>query len=330
MKTIYNWDKYPEVPLFLDKIEKNTIKEMMSKKNIPVNADEIIQEQLTCLEDFLHVTEVYGYNLSKVLFSLNGLEYFTLANSLLPVQTYEPKIVLNSGLYQTKDLSDESLTIAKEKRRYYLYQGLARHILKFKNDTTLKFSSIYYNDLGAHRHNTQVLVNNGWLLLEEVMVSKLAERFTAYSLNKESSINTVKEEYQHITVLFGLTLNKVGHYHEHSDIIIMYDLLNKCMNGNFSEEVIFEYMSRQAQLTLYESLYIMGLLFNEENHRFPHIKLDTKESKELYIMLYRLLLAETTLEEKEYKGVMPITPQKLNDVEKYKILKLVKENKLLI
>ena len=74
MKTIYNWDKYPEVPLFLDKIEKNTIKEMMSKKNIPVNADEIIQEQLTCLEDFLHVTEVYGYNLSKVLFSLNGLE----------------------------------------------------------------------------------------------------------------------------------------------------------------------------------------------------------------------------------------------------------------
>lgn len=32
MKTIYNWDKYPEVPLFLDKIEKNTIKEMMSKK----------------------------------------------------------------------------------------------------------------------------------------------------------------------------------------------------------------------------------------------------------------------------------------------------------
>ena len=47
-------------------------------------------------------------------------------------------------------------------------------------------------------------------------------------------------------------------------------------------------------------------------------------------MLYRLLLAETTLEEKEYKGDMPITPQKLNDVEKYKILKLVKENKLLI
>ena len=74
----------------------------------------------------------------------------------------------------------------------------------------------------------------------------------------------------------------------------------------------------------------MGLLFNEENHRFPYIKLDTKESKELYIMLYRLLLAETTLEEKEYKGDMPITPQKLNDVEKYKILKLVKENKLLI
>ena len=110
----------------------------------------------------------------------------------------------------------------------------------------------------------------------------------------------------------------------------MYDLLNKCMNGNFSEEVIFEYMSRQAQLTLYESLYIMGLLFNEENHRFPYIKLDAKESKELYIMLYRLLLAETTLEEKEYKGDMPITPQKLNDVEKYKILKLVKENKLLI
>ena len=74
----------------------------------------------------------------------------------------------------------------------------------------------------------------------------------------------------------------------------------------------------------------MGLLFNEENHRFPYIKLDAKESKELYIMLYRLLLAETTLEEKEYKGDMPITPQKLNDVEKYKILKLVKENKLLI
>ena len=128
--------------------------------------------------------------------------------------------------------------------------------------------------------------------------------------------------------MFGMTLNKIGNKENHSNGIIMYSLLKKAFNNDFSKEVISEYISRNSEFELYQILYIMGLIINEQNNRIPNVKLTDEEINNLFIELNKLLTGSITLEEDEYQTVETIEEKRLNPFEKIRILRLIKDKRI--
>lgn len=315
MKTIYSWPQKPEVPIFLENILNNTTKYLTSQKITYSSSSEIAQELVNYLEEYLYTAYAYHYNFSKIFLSLSTLERLEISNTEIPVQTYNPKIVLSNNL----------LSAPKEILRYNLYLGLTKHVINLKSEETLAFSRIFSNSLGEHRCSTNILVNHGWILLEDTLVADMARKFIYYTIGQNFERTVNEEYYYEITSMFGLTLSNVGHPDAHSEEIIMHDLLKKTLNADLPKAVISEYYQNNNQIELYQILYIMGLLINEKDRRFPHISLTETENKLLNQELKNIIFSIATLNEEEYPLIDNILPQELNAFEKTRILKLIVE-----
>lgn len=315
MKTIYEWPKKPEVPTFLENVLNNTTEYLLSKKVVYKDSEAIAKELVNYLEQYLYTAYSYHYNFSKIFLSLSSLKYFDIVKTDIPVQTYDPKIVLSSNLLEE----------SKETLRYNLYLGLSKHIISLKNDETLAFSRIFSDSLGEHKVNTNILVNHGWLLLENVLTADMARKFTYYTTGVHPKRTESDEYYYQIASMFGMTLDKVGSIYDYSSAVIMYNLLHKSLNTDLSKSIISEYYQKEYQIELYQILYIMGLLMNEKDKRFPHITLSVTEKEILYKELRNIIFSIATLGEDEYLPTNSIAPQKLNTFEKARILKLIVE-----
>ena len=247
MKTIYEWHKKPEVPIFLENVLNNTTKCLLSKKVVYSDSVEIAKELVNYLEQYLYIAYTYHYNFSKIFLSLSSLKFLNIATTDIPVQTYDPKIVLSSNL----------LASPKEELRYNLYLGLTKHIINLKNEETLAFSRVFSESLGEEKVNTNVLVNHGWLLLENTLTADMARKFTYYTTGVHPKRTESDEYYYQITTMFGMTLDKVGSMDDYSSTVIMYNLLHKALNTDLSKAVISEYYQKDYQIELYQILYII-------------------------------------------------------------------------
>lgn len=321
----YNWEKQPEVIEFLNRIYLNTCVKLSEQKKSGIIPYETAQKLTFYLEDFLYIVMSQGYNFERIFKLLSTLQCFEIKNVSSNVQDYTPKIILSSILFNTIDIKNADKL--EKNQRKYLYKGLTEHVLKFKNATTENFSRIYSYSLPEYKNNAQILVNNGWLLLEDVLSDEIAERFTHVAMNEPRVSSNINQNYYQITLLFGATLSRIGSLEEYSDSVIMYGLIKKALNGKFSNEVISEYFQNGKEFKLYQILYVMGILFNEYSRRFPYISLSEREYEELSRGLCGLLASLITFEQETYSGDFQLIPCKLNQIEQEKMKMLIKDRK---
>ena len=136
-----------------------------------------------------------------------------------------------------------------------------------KSKKTLEFSKIYSKYLRYNISKTETIVNNGWLLIEDVLSQELAEKITYYALNKVrpqcrpgleneefpisgSKISSNLEMYrvfQSLLVNFGLTLGKISTIYDYSEKAIINDLLKyafpKLIKQNSGRLPVNKYLS---------------------------------------------------------------------------------------
>ena len=351
MEFMYNWDRYIQVIDYLKGVYTNTLNYLEISGYSPIYA----QEFVTDIEEFLHYFEVKGYNVACLLDDIKDIEIVEFYDSLyIDNQDTENIIppVLNRGikvLLSTDIKGNERLT-AKERRKLYLYQGLAHSILSFKNRKTLQFSKFYTRYLSANHQTTEMIVNNGWLLLEDTLAQELAEKITYYTLEKtrpkyrlglENETYPIEENkilsnlemyrmFQEITARFGLTIGNVFNYQDSSTFNVM---LKYSINNDFPDIVINEYTKKNLLLELYQLLYLMGILINEK-YRMYHINFINSETTpeqidKIYDNVINLLNSLMNYNNQNYLDTTPSNVIVLYDQQvKNKIRKLIQKNEI--
>lgn len=342
MKLKYNWDEFPRIKLLLKKIYENT-KIALMEENCELD---YALEFIDAIEDFVNYFKIYNYDLDRVVSSLEEIEYiafqkpFYIENNkflepdykkMPPVMNLGSKILLNFSLDGDYRLTD------KERRRLYLYHGLSHSIFKFKNETTLNFSKLYSESNFLNTKQIEITVNNGWLLLEEALSQVLAEKITYNVLQKKHPgfrpgldnfdielihSNLVDSDleiyriFQPILFSFGMTLSNVNFSTYYSRATITYSLLKKAINGNFSKEVISQYVENNKEFELYQLLYYMGLILNEKYATYgfrpiPKLKLTTSEIDKVYVGISKLLSSLITVDDTKYNKDVKLYQRKL-------------------
>ena len=313
MEFTYNWDSYPRVIDYLNKIYINNINYLLNNGYDLEYAKEFIKD----IEDYLYYFKIKKYNVNIIIDKINDIDNIEFYDSLYVNNNtnHEETIlpVLNRGtrILLSTYISGDNRLSAKERRKLYIYQGLSHSVISLKNKKTLLFSKKYNRYLDGV-YITENIVNNGWLLLEDTLSQELAEKITYCTLNKirpgykpgleneeypisDYKISSNLEMYrmfQELIIKFGLTINKIGNIVNYSDKSIMNDMLKYSINNDFSSIVIDQYNQDNLSLELYQLLYLMGLLINEK-YRIYHMnfinnKLTTQEIDEIYDRIVKL------------------------------------------
>lgn len=351
----YSWTKFPEIEKSLIKIYENS-KIKLEEENYDKS---YAQEFINNIEEFLCCIISLNYNLSKVTKSLENLEYVSfqkkaypkIFSNIISISTNNPPVInCKTKILLDYNLEGNERLNAKERRKMYLFHGLAHNVLNFQNDKTEKFSQIYNNVLSdtGYQEYAKDIVNSGWLLLEEAISQEIAEKFTyfitkkqrpKFNFNKESNETIINNDkilsnlefcrmFQPIEINFGKVISKIGSIHDYSQEIIIYDLLKMSINGNFSENVINEYIYKNKELELYQMLYLMGILLNAEYSKYnlniiPKFNTTKEENNKCFELLETLTDKSITLSRIDYpKGESKTIKE--NDIIKYKLLKLIK------
>ncbi len=348
MKLNYDWGIYASVIDFLDRIYNNTVSSLIENGYDIKYANEFIND----IEDYLYYFKIHNYNINNIIHKLEDIESIEFYDSLVinnvndnikfpPVLNKTIRILLNASIQGDKRLS------SRERRRLYLYQGLSHSLISMKSKKTLEFSKIYSKYLRYNISKTETIVNNGWLLIEDVLSQELAEKITYYALNKVrpqcrpgleneefpisgSKISSNLEMYrvfQSLLVNFGLTLGKISTIYDYSEKAIINDLLKYAINNNLSYLVIAEYNKKDNLVSLYQTLYLMGLLVNEMyrtyNINFIYDSFLTEEEvNEIFENILELTNSLISFDNEEYPDA-DITNIYLDREHKEKILKLV-------
>lgn len=355
MELNYDWSKYPQVLEFLTKIYFNSIDKLTESEYDRIYVQEFIND----IEDYLYYFKIHNYNINNIIYKLQDIEVIEFYSSLIvgdeknnsninfpPVINRYTSILLNSNIKGDKRLT------SRERRRLYLYQGLSHNLMNMKNLKTMEFSKIFSRYLNFEKNKTETIVNNGWMLIEECLCQELAEKITYFSLdkirpqyrpgleNEEYPVNGSKissnlemyRPFQEITVNFGLTISKIANLYDYSEKAILNDLLKYSINNNLPYLVIAEYNEKDNLLELYQILYLMGLLVNEEYRNYHKSflyedSLTEKEGNQIYEMLLELLNRLISFEEEKYINT-DISNIKYDKETKAKVLKLVNDRKI--
>ena len=195
-----------------------------------------------------------------------------------------------------------------------------------------------------------MIVNNGWVLLEDTLAQELAEKITYHMTNrirpgyrpgleneeypisghKISSNLEMYRMFQEISIRFGLTIGNIFNYLDKS---ILSNMLKYSINYDFSSIVINEYIKRDLLLELYQILYLMGLLINEK-YRTYHMnfisnKLDNEEVDSIYDRIIELTNALINMDNRNMENTLSNDIIVLYDPKvKEKIKKLVNNHEI--
>ena len=349
----YNWEKHPKAEDLLTKIYNNTLASLGEKyaEEFVIDIDDFLYYMLTFYSnsfekiiDCLYSVELIGFQ--KDFYIIKDETIILNPNMTPPVVNIENKILLNPFLKGDSRLTEE------ERRRLYLYHGLVHNILSFKNEKTKEFSKIYSDVLGNNKYEVETIVDNGWLLLEEVIAQELAEKATYTIIGKtrpgkrygiesrdlfpidDNNVFSNLEFYrmfQDILINFGTTISKIGNTGEYSVPLIIIDILKKAINTNFSESVISEYINKGNETELYILLYLMGILINEKYATYglrpiKELKINSTEVQKIYSRIYYITNGLFNLDEEEYQDE-DIPHRKTNELLRRRILKVVEEHK---
>lgn len=348
MKLNYDWGNYTSVVDFLDNLYNNTLLFLIDNGYDTKYANEFIND----IEDYLYYFKIHNYNINNIIHKLEDIQVIEFYDSLIinnhndnikfpPVINKTIKILLNTNIQSDKRLS------SRERRRLYLYQGLSHSLISMKSQKTLEFSKIYSKYLMYNTNTIETIVNNGWLLIEDVLSQELAEKITYFALDKirpqyrpgleneefpisGSKISSNLEMYrmfQSLLINFGLTLGKISNIYDYSEKTITNDLLKYAVNNDLSYLIIAEYNEKNNLVPLYQILYFMGLLVNEMYRtysiNFIHgNNLTGEEVNLIYDNIIELTNSLISFENQEYPDAN-ITNIYLDREHKEKILKLV-------
>ena len=348
MELNYDWDNYASVIDFLNNLYDNTVVSLIEKGYDIKYANEFIND----IEDYLYYFKIHNYNLNNIIHKLEDIQVIEFYDSLIinnhndnikfpPVINKTIKILLNTNIQGDKRLS------SRERRRLYLYQGLSHSLMSIKSKKTIEFSEIFSKYLRYNTSLTETIVNNGWLLIEDVLSQELAEKITYFALDKirpqyrsgleneefpisGSKISSNLEMYrmfQSLLINFGLTLGKISNIYDYSEKTITNDLLKYAINNDLSYLIIAEYNEKNNLVPLYQILYLMGLLVNEMYRtysiNFIHNKpLSLEEVNQIYDNIIELTNSLISFDNDEYPNA-DITNIYLDRENKEKILRLV-------
>lgn len=350
MKLNYDWGNYTSVFDYLDRLYKKIFESLIENEYDIKYAKEFIYD----IEDYLYYFKIHNYNIDNIIHKLEDIEVIEFYDSIIinknkdndnlkfpPVINKTIKILLNSNIQGDKRLS------SRERRRLYLYQGLSHSLMSMKSQKTLEFSKIYSKYLKYNKFTSETIVNNGWLLIEDCLSQELAEKITYYALDKirpqyrpgleneqfpvtGSKISSNLEMYrafQPILVNFGLTLSKISNLYDYSEKAIINDLLKCAINNDLSYLIIAEYNEKDNLVSLYQILYLMGLLVNEmyRNFNINYIQnecLTEKEGNEIFDNIIELTNSLISFESNEYPNA-DVLNVNLDEENEAKILKLV-------
>ena len=359
MNLKYNWNNDLRVKLFLEKIYCNSLKKLEEANYQTSYADEFVM----AVEDFLCCVKIFSYDFDRILDLLSSVEYIGFMMSLRidndnliklnyhympPVVNFGTYILINPQMDTDTHLSDI------DRRKMYIFHGLANSVLNFQNETTLRFSEMYNNLIPMKYQDTSKITYSGWLLLEETLAQEIAERFIYFingknrlgitlggdvldkrivSSEKISSNLEYFRTFQELLIRFGLTIPAVGDKFEYSRERIIHDLIKKSLNGNLAIETIAYYIDNDNEIMLYQMLYSMGLLLNEKNRlrNMPinkTVKLTEDESNSLYDDLIRLLNRLVSLDNQTYSDIDDFSNIPLNIFAKKRILTLIQTKKI--
>ncbi len=352
MEFIYNWDNYPDVIDYLKKVYYNTFYYLEDNGYSNIYAQEFVND----IEDFLYYFKIKQYNVEAILNRIKDIEVIEFYDSLYIDNKNNDNSnippVLNKGikLLLNVDIASDARLSAKERRKLYLYQGLTHSILSFKNKKTIQFSQFYRRYLDKNITTTEMIVNNGWVLLEDTLAQELAEKITYHMTNrirpgyrpgleneeypisghKISSNLEMYRMFQEISIRFGLTIGNIFNYLDKS---ILSNMLKYSINYDFSSIVINEYIKRDLLLELYQILYLMGLLINEK-YRTYHMnfisnKLDNEEVDSIYDRIIELTNALINMDNRNMENTLSNDIIVLYDPKvKEKIKKLVNNHEI--
>lgn len=359
MNLKYNWDNDLRVKLFLQKIYYNSLDKLEETYYQASYANEFV----TAIEDFLCCVKIFSYDFDRILDLLSPLEYISFMmplsidnGSLVKLNYHYMPPVINFGTYilLNPQMDTDTRLTDVERRRMYIFHGLANSLLNFQNDVTLKFSEMYDDLIPKENQCTSRVVYDGFFLLEEALAQEIAERFNYFISGKNrpgitlggdvldkkiiasgkiSSNLEYFRTFQELLIRFGLTVPSVGDKLEYSREKIIYDLVKKSLNNNFAIEAIAYYVDSHNEATLYQILYVMGLLLNEKNrlHNMPMINmisLSEKESNTLYDDLIKLLNRHVSLDDQTCDNITDFSDIPLNIFAKKKILSLIRTKKI--
>lgn len=329
MKFKYDWSNYPKLKDLFFRVYLNTVTVAKMNKANKLFSEEILSD----MEEYFNYLKNNGYDINKIVNKFDSLLFIDsfkkhrVDNGIIylsqePVIKTNEVIVLNDHIFGDKRLTE------RERRRLYLYKGLSKFIFNFSNDKTKEFSSLY-SDLFDDKEETQVLVNSGWLLLEETLSQELAERITYDVSQKErpeyrpgievmddypingSKVSSRLEAYrpfEELIIKFGGTISGVGSIMDYSETKMMDDLIAKAIKNNLSDAIISEYIFNHNELELYVILYNLGLLINEKyatyGKRIVRNKiLELKDVNNIYDKLTNMFDALFNLDQDEYLGI---------------------------
>ena len=314
-----NWDKYPKIKKILEEIYLNTKKELTKINFKEVNAEEIT----SYVEDYLIALIDCKYDINNAIPALENLKYISFEETLLiqaqpkalsfpPFMDFGNRIFLDSNVKNT------------DMRRFNLYQALTSRILNFKNNNTQSFSKIYCSEIQSDKKlEASILVDSGWLLLEEALSMEIARRFTAYSTKNNVFIPSAVNEYLDILLLFGMTISNTCTTESHSKSIVIYNLTKQAFSKDFTERVIKEYLAKGQEFELYQALFIMGHLLNKKTKRFPNYLASDDEIRKLTLELYEILRSLITIENIKYDENIEIKSKKLTLSNKSRLTSLI-------
>ena len=350
MECMYNWDKFPEVIPYLKKINRNTLKYLKDNNYSLDYAKEFTED----IEDFLYYFKIKNYNVDTILDKIKDIDVIefyealyisntTTDSNIPPVLNREIKILLSTYI-----TSNNRLT-SKERRRLYLYLGLSKSIISLKSNKTLLFSKFYNRYLTSNIG--EVVVSNGWLLLEDTLASEMAEKITYQVLGKvrpnyhrglDNEIYPIDENkifsnleiyrmFQEIVTNFGLTIKMINNSYKYNVKSTLDDIVKYSINNSFSDLVMAEYINKDRTLELYQLLYLMGLLLNEKykeyNINFINNNLTKEEVTKIYDSV--LKLTSSLINNKETSGIDYSNVIVLYDNEtKEKVRKLIQNNEI--
>lgn len=333
MKLRYDWSRYPEIVDKFLKIYTNT-RTVLELKHMDIT---YAYEFCSDLEEYMNYLRDNGYDIKRINKMLDPLLYIDFFKNNLRMDnniiyiTQEQVRKTDNVIYLNENIHGDERLNERERRRLYLYKGLNKFLFNFTNDKTREFSKNYSEllDNEDEKKTAEALVNNGWLLLEEVLSQELAEKITYDTLGKKrpsyrpgieliddypingSKVSSRLEQYrpfEELIIRFGGTISAVGSLTDYSATKIMDDLIDKALKYNFSDAIISEYTFNRNELELYVILYNMGLLINEKyatyGKRLVKDKvMDIKEINQTYDNLINVFDRLFTLDQDEYSDV---------------------------